>query len=40
MTGGDADGDKHYRISDLPKLALKFSQFWETDVSDYDDRYR
>ena len=37
LTGGDTDGDRHYRIIDLPKLALQFSEFWETDVSEYDD---
>ena len=37
MTGGDVDSDIHYRIIDLPKLTLQFSQFWETDVSDYED---
>ena len=24
-------------IIDLPKLALQFSKFWETDVSDFED---
>jgi hypothetical protein len=37
LTGGDADSDNHYRIIDLPKFALQFSEFWETDVSDYED---
>ena len=37
LTGGRAAGDRHYRIIDVPKLALQFSTFWETDMIGYED---